>query len=338
MKRALITGIGGQTGSYLAELLLSKGYEVHGLQRRTSLPNTSRIEHILDKITLHWGDMCDRESLFNVVHKSHPDEVYNLACQSHVGISFSMPEYTRATIKRGTEDLLAACTERIGKSHRIYLAASSEMFGNSPAPQNENTLLRPVSPYAMAKVDAFRFGQLHRSQLGKWIAQGICFNHESPRRGLGFVTRKITHALGRMACGLQKTCSLGNLEAKRDWGHARDTAEAIWLMMQQEDPDDYVIATGETRTVAEFLKTACMMSHSFHQIGADFSNFFKQDPALLRPAEVNHLEGDSSKARKKLGWKPRTEFHELVAEMVTADYKLALKEAAGENLRQHALS
>lgn len=326
MKRALITGATGQAASYLIELLLAKGYLVFGTRRRTSTPNLSRIEHLLSNpnLKLIWADLLDRESLHNAVQESQPDEIYNCGAQSDVAVSFKMPEYTRATIKRGTEDLLGVCGQ-LDIPHKILLFGSSEMFGNSPAPQNEETLLRPVSPYAMAKVDAFRMGQAYRQNLGMWIAQGIFFNYESPRRGLDFVTRKITHALGRMACGLQENCFLGNRASIRDWGHARDAMEAAWLMMQQELPGDYVIATGETHTVEDFLNSACGAMQALGQ--PDFTGRFLFDPALLRPAEVNVLNGDASKARMKLRWKPRTDFKSLVSEMVKADYELARTEA-----------
>lgn len=324
MKRALVIGGTGQAASWLIELLLSKGYFVTATQRRVSTPNLWRIEHLLSNpnLTLLWADVLDRESLYNAVYEAQPEEIFNCAAQSDVHVSFKMPEYTRATIKQGTENLLGVCGE-LDIPHKILLFGSSEMFGNSPAPQNEKTLFRPVSPYAMAKADAFRMGQQYR-EFGMWIAQGIFFNYESPRRGESFVTRKITRALGRMACGLQKTCSLGNLEAKRDWGHCRDAMEAAWLMLQQDDPDDYVIATGETRTVTEFLDVACAEMNTI--CAGTYRCSFTTDSSLLRPAEVHCLQGDSSKAREKLGWWPRTGFRELVSEMVQADYELAKRE------------
>lgn len=344
MKTALVLGATGQAASYLIELLLSKQYRVIATRRRTSTPNLSRIEHLLDNpnLSLEWADLLDRESLRNVVQKCQPDEVYNMAAQSDVHVSFLMPEYTRATIKDGTENLIDACLT-ISKPHKLFLAGSSEMFGNSPAPQNEETLFRPVSPYAMAKATAFRMAQQYRSGMGMWIAQGILFNYESPRRGLSFVTRKITHALGRMACGLQETCALGNLEAKRDWMHARDAVEGMWLCMQQEEPDDFVFATGETHSVREFLEAACLSMATLldpvcneAERSMRLEAKFTTDPALFRPAEVHCLQGDASKARRVLGWKPRTTFRELVSEMVRADYELARIEAlckAGANLR-----
>ena len=344
MKRALVIGCSGQASSYLIELLLSKNYLVFATYRRVSTPNLWRIQHLLQSANLRLlpADLLDYESIENAVTEAQPDEVYNCAAQSDVAMSFKMAEFTRATIKQGTQNILDACEEQ-EKQPRILLFGSSEMFGNSPPPQNEKTLFRPVSPYAMAKVDAFRMGQAWRRD-GVWIAQGIFFNYESPRRGENFVTRKITRALGNMAFLAQNTCSLGNLDAKRDWGHCRDSMEAAWLMLQHNDPDDYVIATGETRTVAEFLEESCEVVSRIEaeRKGENWRALFTQnklrftiDKSLFRPAEVHCLQGDASKAREKLGWKPRTTFSELVSEMVRADYELARGEALlkSENLR-----
>lgn len=329
MKRALVIGGTGQAASYLIELLLSKNYTVFATRRRSSTPNLSRIEHLLSSanLRLEYADMTDRDSLRRVIDESQPDEIYSLAAQSDVAVSFVMPDYTRDTIYSGTVNLLDIC-HAMDRRPRIFLAGSSEMYGNAPAPQNEDTPFRPVSPYASAKLHAFRAAQVYRSDAGMWIAQGILFNYESPRRGEGFVTRKITRAIGRMACGLQETCSLGNLDSRRDWGHARDSVEAMWLMMQQEEPDDFVIATGETHSVREFLALACMeIAQIAPWDGNSWVHRFATDPSLLRPAEVHCLQGDASKARRVLGWRPRTTFRELVSEMVKADYELARVEA-----------
>jgi len=319
MKKALITGITGQDGSYLAELLLAKGYEVHGVVRRSSSFNTERLEgiyqdpHAADyRLRLHYGDLEDGASLASLVTKVHPDEVYNLAAQSHVRVSFDVAEYTVSTVGLGTLRLLEAVRE-LGPSCRFYQASSSEMFGSSPPPQNEHTAFQPRSPYACAKVFAHQLCQNYRDAYGMFIACGILFNHESPRRGIPFVTRKITRAAARIKHGLDKKLFMGNLDAKRDWGFAGDYVEAMWLMLQQDKPDDYVIATGESHSVRDVLDVA------FGTLGLDWQKFVELDPRYLRPTEVDHLRGDATKAREKLGWKPKMSFEQLITTMVRAD-------------------
>jgi GDPmannose 4,6-dehydratase len=319
MKKALITGITGQDGSYLAELLLGKGYEVYGLVRRSSSFNTERLEgiyqdpHVQDyRLRLIYGDLEDGSSLANVVKKVHPDEIYNLGAQSHVRVSFDVPEYTVGTVALGTLRLLEAMRESVPEA-RFYQASSSEMFGSTPPPQNESTLFSPRSPYACAKVFAHQLCQNYRDAYGLFISCGILFNHESPRRGIPFVTRKITRAAARIKHGLDKKLFMGNLDAKRDWGHAKDYVEAMWLMLQQDKPDDYVIATGESYSVRDCLDIA------FTTLGLDWEKYVELDPRYLRPTEVDHLRGDASKARKALGWTPKTTFRELITEMVKAD-------------------
>lgn len=326
-KTALITGITGQDASYLAEFLLTQGYCVHGTIRRASTDNLIRVRHILDKITIHYADLTDRRSLHKVLWSVQPDEVYNLAAQSYVGASFEIPDYTRATIVDGTRAILESC-RTMNRGIRIYQASSSEMFGTAPPPQNEETSFQPVSPYAEAKVDAFLECRFHRLKYGVHVSNGVLFNHESPRRGQEFVTRKITRALGRMACGLQERCTLGNLDSKRDWGFAGDYVEAMWLMLQQDTPDDYVIATGQMHSVAEFLDAAC--ESLVRQVPSlpNYRDRFDVDRSLFRPREVPALCGDASKARKVLNWQPRTSFQELVDMMVRSDYRLAFAEMA----------
>jgi GDPmannose 4,6-dehydratase len=312
----------------MAELLLSKGYQVIGTRRRSSTNNLGRIEHLLSSanLRLEHADMTDRSSLRSVIRKYQPDEIYNLAAQSDVAVSFVMPQYTRHTIMEGTINLLTVCDDELaGKKFKIYLAGSSEMFGRTPPPQNEQSEFDPVSPYAQAKEDAYIIGESFKKD-GMWIAQGILFNHESSRRGENFVTRKITRALGRMACGLQQECFLGNLHAKRDWGHASDYMEAAWLMLQQEEPQNFVIATGESHSVEEFLDVACEKMHHISN-GVDYRGLFKIDPLLYRPVDVPELCGDSSKARRILGWKPILSFRDLVNVMVRGDLELAKREA-----------
>jgi GDPmannose 4,6-dehydratase len=319
MKKALVTGISGQDGSYLAELLLAKGYEVHGIVRRSSSFNTERLDgiyqdpHVPDyRLRLHYGDLEDGSSLANLVKKIAPDEIYNLAAQSHVRVSFDIPEYTVSTVALGTLRILEAVRE-LGTSCRLYQASSSEMFGGAPPPQNEHTVFQPRSPYACAKVFAHQLCQNYREAYGLFIACGILFNHESERRSIPFVTRKITRAAARIKHGLDKKLFLGNLDAKRDWGFAGDYVEAMWLMLQQPKPDDYVIATGESHSVREVLDVA------FGALGIEWKPYVEIDPRYLRPTEVDHLCGDYSKARDKLGWKPKVTFHELITRMVTAD-------------------
>jgi GDPmannose 4,6-dehydratase len=313
MKRALITGITGQDGSYLAELLLAKGYDVHGVVRRSSSDTRGRISH-LPAVTLHRGDMADGGSIARIVHDVEPTEVYNLAAQSHVGESFGQPEYTGDVTGVGTLRLLEA-VHWYAPGARFYQASSSEMFGGmlGTAPQDEETPFHPRSPYGCAKVYAHHAAVNYRESYGLHASCGILFNHESPRRGEEFVTRKIARAVGRIAAGRQDKLHLGNLDAKRDWGFAKDYVEAMWLMLQQETPDDYVIATGETHTVREFCELA------FARVGLRWEEHVVVDPALFRPAEVDLLLGDASKAREVLGWEPRCSFRSLVQEMVDAD-------------------
>ena len=330
---ALITGITGQDGSYLAELLLERGYEVHGLIRRSSGFSTARIDHLYEdphvpeaRIRLHYGDMLDFMSLQRILAEAEPDEVYNLAAQSHVRVSFDMPEYTVQTIMNGTTNLLEAI-QQSGAPVRVYQAGSSEMFGKvAEVPQNESTPFHPRSPYAAAKVGAHHIARVYREAYGLFICNGILFNHESPRRGPTFVTRKITRALPGLLTGETDALYLGNLDARRDWGYAPEYVEAAWLMLQQSEPDDYVIATGETHSVREFLQEA------FALVGLDVDTYVRFDPAYLRPAEVDVLLGDASKARERLGWRPRTTFRELVRLMVEAD----LRDAGLELPAQHS--
>src|SRR5580704_1485611 len=316
---ALITGITGQDGSFLAELLLGKGYEVHGVVRRSSSFNTERLEtiyqdpHVPDyRLRLHYGDLEDGSSLSNLVTKIRPDEIYNLGAQSHVRVSFDVAEYTVSTVGVGTLRLLEAMRE-LGSTCRFYQASSSEMFGSSKPPQNEQTVFQPRSPYACAKVFAHQICQNYRDAYGLFISCGILFNHESERRGIPFVTRKITRSAARIKHGLDKKLFLGNLEAKRDWGYAADYVEAMWLMLQQPEPDDYVIATGESHSVRECLDVA------FGALGLDWKPYVELDPRYLRPTEVDHLRGDASKARAALGWQPKVHFRELIERMVRAD-------------------
>lgn len=319
MKKALITGVTGQDGSYLAELLLSKGYEVYGLVRRSSSFNTERLEDIYQdphspnyRLRLVYGDLEDGSALANLVKRVHPDEVYNLAAQSHVRVSFDVPEYTVSSVAMGTLRLLEAVRELDPKC-KFYQASSSEMFGSSAPPQNESTPFQPRSPYACAKVFAHQLCQNYRDAYGMFIACGILFNHESPRRGIPFVTRKITRAAARIKHGLDKKLFMGNLDAKRDWGFAGDYVEAMWLMLQQEKPDDFVIATGESYSVRDCLEVA------FSTLGLDWREYVELDPRYLRPTEVDHLRGDYSKAREKLGWQPKVTFKQLITQMVEAD-------------------
>jgi GDPmannose 4,6-dehydratase len=319
-RRALITGVSGQTGSYLAELLLAKGYEVHGIVRRSSSFNTGRIDHIFDRLTLHFADMADTTSLRAVLDEAQPDEVYNLAAQSHVRVSFDVPEYTADVTALGALRMLEAI-RRSGSKARFYQASSSEMFGNAPAPQSESTPFQPASPYACAKTFAHYATVNYREAYGMFAVCGILHNHESPRRGETFVTRKITRALGRIKHGLQKTLMLGNLNAERDWGHARDYARGIWMMMQAPEPRDYVLATGTAYDVRHFLDVAASYA------GVDWERHVKIDPRLMRPREVHSLRGDATLAHDKLGWQPETSTVELIREMVDADLRLAEKEA-----------
>jgi len=313
VKRALITGITGQDGSYLAELLLEKGYEVHGLVRRSSSFNTWRVDPIRDRLVLHYGDLVDQNSLLRALEAVAPDEVYNLAAQSHVKVSFEMPEYTTDVTAIGVLRLLDA-VRNIGLRTRVYQAGSSEMFGLVEAtPQTERTPFHPRSPYAVSKAYGHWMAVNYRESYGIHVCNGILFNHESPRRGENFVTRKITMGVAAIEQGRTRELRLGNLEAKRDWGYAPDYVEAMWRILQQDTPADYVIATGETHSVREFCEQA------FGCVGLDYREFVKVDPKYFRPAEVNQLLGDASKARRELGWEPRVIFKELARLMVQAD-------------------
>lgn len=315
IKTALITGITGQDGSYLAELLLGKKYKVHGVIRRASTMNRGRIDHL--KLNLHYGDLADEGSIRKIIFDVKPDEIYNLAAQSHVKISFDIPEYTANVTGVGSLRILKAIKdfqENTDKKIKFYQASSSEMFGNSPPPQNENTPFRPQSPYACAKLFAYNITKLYREAYGLFAVNGILFNHESPRRGENFVTRKVTIGVAKIKAGLEKKLYLGNLNPKRDWGYAPEYMEAAWLMMQQPKPDDFVIGTGQTHSVKEFVELA------FKEAGlGDYKKYVKIDKKYYRPAEVNVLVADYSKAKKVLKWQPKIKFFDLVKIMVRAD-------------------
>jgi len=319
MKRALLTGITGQDGSYLAELLLEKGYEVWGIIRRSSSFNTARIDDLYQdphepdvRLRLVYGDLNDASSLNRLLRTVKPDEIYNLGAQSHVRVSFDVPEYTGEVTGLGTVRLLEAIRES-GLAPRFYQASSSELFGSSPAPQSETTPFHPRSPYAAAKLYAYWMTVNYREAYGMYACNGILFNHESPRRGETFVSRKITRAAARIQLGMQDKVFLGNLDAKRDWGYAGDYVEAMWLMLQQEKPDDFVIATGECHTVRDFLDEA------FGFLGLDWAKHVEIDPRYFRPSEVDELRGDMTKAKRLLKWEPTVKFRELVRMMVKAD-------------------
>jgi GDPmannose 4,6-dehydratase len=333
MKKALITGITGQDGSYLAELLLSKGYEVHGLIRRSSSINTQRLDDIYHdphetgvRFLMHYGDLSDSGSMINLIRDLEPDEIYHLGAQSHVRVSFDIPEYTADTTAMGTIRILEAIRAS-GIQTRFYQASSSEMFGSAPPPQTELTPFHPRSPYGVSKVFAHWATVNYREAYGMFACSGILFNHESGRRGETFVTRKISRAVARIKAGMQERLYLGNLDSKRDWGYAPEYVEAMWLILQQDEPDDFVIATGETHAVREFVELA------FHHVGLDWERYVAIDPGYFRPAEVDELLGDPSKAMKKLGWKARTTFSDLVALMVDADVRLLEDELAGRTVR-----
>lgn len=357
-KIALITGITGQDGSYLAELLLEKGYDVHGIKRRSSSFNTERLNHFYQdphekerKLFLHYGDLTDAGTLARLIGEIQPDEIYNLGAQSHVKVSFEIPEHTVDINALGTLRLLEAIRLLgLGEKIKFYQASSSEMFGAAPPPQNEETVFYPRSPYGVSKVYAFWITKNYREAYEMFAVNGILFNHESPRRGETFVTRKITRAAVRIKLGLQDKLFLGNLDAKRDWGHARDYVEAMYLMLQHEKPDDFVIATGEQHTVREFCTLA------FKELGIDLiwkgkdvnekgidkktgKVLVEVDPRYFRPTDVDSLRGDASKAKKILGWKPKTSFRQLVAEMVKNDLEEAQKElvlkASGYKIRHN---
>jgi GDPmannose 4,6-dehydratase len=319
LKRALITGITGQDGSYLAELLLGKGYEVYGVIRRSSSFNTERLDPVYQdphsanyRLRLVYGDLDDASSVNSILRTAQPSEIYNLGAQSHVRVSFDIPEYTAQTVAMGTLRLLEGLRE-LGPKCRFYQASSSEMFGSAAPPQSELTPFQPRSPYACAKVFAHQLCQNYRDAYGLYICCGILFNHESPRRGVPFVTRKITRAAARIKHGLDKKLYLGNLEARRDWGFAGDYVEAMWLMLQQDQPDDYVIATGESHSVREVLEIA------FGTLGLDWQAHVEIDPRYYRPTEVDHLLGDARKAREKLGWNFKVRFKDLIEMMVRGD-------------------
>ena len=324
MKRALITGVTGQDGSYLAELLLEKGYQVYGLVRRTSSDSFERIKHIRDRITLESGDLLDEASIMNLVKRIQPQEVYNLAAQSFVPASFDQPVFTGEVTGLGVTRILDAI-RIVDPAIRFYQASSSEMFGKVvEVPQTEKTPFHPRSPYGVAKIYGHWITVNYRESYDIFACSGICFNHESPRRGVEFVTRKITHAVARIKLGLTKKLRLGNLEARRDWGFAGDYVEAMWLMLQQAQPDDYVIATGHTHSVREFAKLA------FDAVGLNYEDYVVTDPKFLRPAEVDSLVGDPSKAAKKLNWRPKVSFEELAAMMVEADLKRVREELGAQ--------
>ena len=330
VKRALITGVTGQDGAYLTELLVGKGYAVHGMLRRASLFNTDRIDHLYHdphvagaNLTLHYGDLSDGTVLRRVLEKVQPDEIYNLGAQSHVKVSFEVPEYTADIDALGTLRLLEALRDHVahgGRKVRFYQAGSSEMFGAAKPPQHEKTPFEPRSPYAVSKAAAHWYAVNYREAYGLFICNGILFNHESPRRGETFVSRKVTRAAGRIKEGLQDKLYLGNLEARRDWGFAGDYVEAMWLMLQQDKPDDYIVATGQSHTVRELVETA------FGELGLDWKKHVELDARYLRPTEVDALQGDASKARKVLGWRPKMDFKALIKLMVTHDLGLAQQE------------
>lgn len=354
MKKALITGVTGQDGSYLAELLLEKGYEVHGIKRRASLFNTDRIDHLYQdphdpdrRFILHYGDMTDSSSLIRIIQMVQPDEIYNLAAQSHVAVSFEEPEYTANSDALGTLRILEAMrTVGIEKTCRFYQASTSELYGMvQEIPQRETTPFYPRSPYAVAKLYAYWITVNYREAYGMFACNGILFNHESPVRGETFVTRKITRAIARIKLGLQECLYLGNLDAKRDWGHAKDYVEMQWLMLQQEHPEDFVIATGVQYSVREFVDTAARevgLRISWQGAGIDEKGYdpsgkciIAVDPKYFRPTEVETLLGDASKAKEKLGWTPKISFHELVQEMMREDLKSAERD---ELVKRHGFS
>lgn len=330
MKKALITGITGQDGSYLAEFLLSKGYQIHGIIRRASTFNTGRIDHIFEdpheagaRLFLHYGDLSDSGQISNIIYNVKPDEVYHLGAQSHVRVSFDIPEYTGDVTALGTTRILETI-RRSGRNIKFYQASSSEMFGDAPVPENEETPFRPCSPYAVAKVYAHWMTRNYREGYGLFACNGILFNHESPRRGETFVSRKITRAIANIVAGKQNKLYLGNLNAKRDWGFAPEYVETIWLMLQQENPDDYVIGVGKAHAVREFLEEA------FSYVNLEWEKYVEEDPRYFRPTEVDLLIADASKARRKLNWQPRINFKELVKIMMDADMRKIGLEPIGE--------
>jgi GDPmannose 4,6-dehydratase len=340
-KSALITGITGQDGSYLSELLLAKGYTVHGIIRRSSSFNTGRIDHIYQdphqagrRLNLHYGDLTDSTSLRRILEIAQPDEVYNLGAQSHVKVSFENPEYTADSVATGPLRLLDSIRDYMhhtGRQVRFYQAGSSEMFGAAKPPQSELTPFYPRSPYAVSKVAAHWYAVNYREAYNLFISNGILFNHESPRRGETFVTRKITRALGRIKAGLQKKLYLGNLDARRDWGFAGDYVEAMWMMLQHSEAGDFVVATGESYSVRQFLEEA------FGYLNLDWQEYVEIDPLYFRPTEVDYLLGDPTKSRNAFGWKPKTSFQQLVRMMVDADLLLAQAESHMAQLTSRSL-
>lgn len=336
MKKALITGITGQDGSYLAELLLEKGYEVHGIIRRASTFNTSRIDHLYSdphvngvRLFLHYGDLADSVQMVKLLYRLQPDEIYNLGAQSHVRVSFDIPEYTGDVDALGAARILEAIREAgLVEKVRYYQASSSEMFGKAQeVPQKETTPFWPRSPYGCAKVYAYWLTVNYRESYNLHASNGILFNHESPRRGETFATRKVTRAAARIKVGLQEELYMGNLDAQRDWGYAKEYVEMMWLMMQQDKPDDYVVATGETHSVRELCQEA------FNHVGLDWEKYVKYDARYERPAEVDLLIGDAGKARKQLNWEPKVRFKELIKIMVDADLKIAKQDKAYNDLK-----
>lgn len=322
-KKALITGCTGQDGSHLIDFLLEKEYDIYGIRRRSSTFNTSRIDHVFDKINLFYGDLTDYSSIENLILKIKPDEIYNLAAQSHVAVSFEVPIYTSDVVSIGALKIFEAVRKvekEINKTIKIYQASSSEMFGSSPPPQSEETEFKPRSPYGVSKVSAYLYGKNYREAYGMFIANGILFNHEGERRGENFVTRKITRAIGRIKYGIQKELRLGNLEAKRDWGYAKDYVEMMYLMLQLDKPDDFVIASGEAHTVKEFVEIA------FDYANLDWKKHVITDNAYCRPTEVDYLCGNISKAKRVLNWTPKTKFKDLIKIMVDHDINLAKHE------------
>jgi GDPmannose 4,6-dehydratase len=333
MPKALITGITGQDGSYLAEFLLSKGYEVHGLIRKTSTFNTERIDHLYQdphdpgaKLYLHYGNLSNGEQLTNLIYNARPDEIYHMGAQSHVQVSFDMPEYTGNVTGLGTTRILEAM-RRSGIEARFYQASSSEMFGESPPPQNEETIFKPRSPYAIAKVYGFWMAANYREAYDLFVTNGILFNHESPRRGATFLSRKVTRAIARIKAGLQEKVYLGNLEARRDYGYTPEYVEVMWRMLQQEKPDDFVVGTGDAPTIQEFVEEA------FGYASMDWHDYVEIDSRYFRPTEVDFLQADSSKARKMLDWEPTITYKPLVRIMVDADLEAVGQEPIGEGVQ-----
>lgn len=329
MKKALVTGVTGQDGSYLTELLLSKGYEVHGIIRRSSSFNTRRIDHLYHdpheqtKLYLHYGDITSGDGLRNIIYNVKPDEIYNLAAQSHVRVSFDMPEYTADASGISVVRMLESIRQS-GVNSKFYQASTSELFGSAKPPQSELTPFEPQSPYAAAKLYAYWITKNYREGYNMFACNGILFNHESPRRGETFVTRKVTRAIANILAGKQKKLYMGNLDSKRDWGYAPEYVECMWMMLQQDEPDDYVIATGESITIREFVKSA------FEYVNLNYEDYVEIDPKYFRPTEVDYLLGDPGKSKKKLGWEPKIKCHQLLRIMLDADLELLGLDSPGE--------